>query len=49
MNIAEDKIYDNDMGLNQHDVINDAERVIKEADTFSSRLYQQKVRYERNI
>ena len=36
MNIAEDKNYDSDMGLNQHDIINDAERVIKEVDTFSS-------------
>ena len=38
INNGKDKNYDNDMGLSQHEVINDAERVIKEdADnTFSS-------------
>ena len=46
INNGKDKNYDNDMGLSQHEVINDVERVIKEdADnTFSSEY----IRYKRN-
>ena len=42
MNIGEDKNYDKDVGLNQHNIINDAEGVMKEADTFSIEYIRRK-------